>query len=90
MDNSALVAAAQIVEELPAGTTYAVTVTDEDSWDEPSALNIYLRSPADRAKIKRLLRLPERPDESGESFDSYRVGPIMVSLEDPEEEDDGS
>ena len=82
---AALMAAAKLVEELPPGTTFAVEVTDEDTLEEPSVLNIYLKPHQHFNHLASLLRLGEPVDQT-ETFVSYRMGPLLVSLMEPEED----
>ncbi len=82
---AALEAAVQITEVLPPGTIFGITITDEDSYSSPSVFNIF--APASEwSYLKRLLSLDDPPADHGERFISFRVGPLEVSIQEPEEE----
>lgn len=84
---AALHVAAQIVEELPPGTIFGITVTDDDDYESPSVFNIFApASEWDRLKRLLLLRTDGPPADQGERFISFRIGPLMVSFQEPEEE----
>ena len=79
----ALVAAATFVEDLPPGTIFGITVTDDDNEQAPSVLNIFAPK-SEWDNLKSLLHLSNPIDES-ESFTTYRFGPLEVSIQEPEE-----
>lgn len=75
----ALMAAHQLMEDLPDGVTFAVTITDEDSWEEPSVFNIYVKTREEADAIIHRLVLVNLMDE-GEKFRSFRIASLMVSI----------
>jgi len=82
---AALTRAAQLVEALPADTTFGIEVTDEDTYEDPSVMNIYAGSHDDQIKLVRLLGFEqERPVDMGEHFRSYRAATLLVSFMEPD------
>ena len=76
-----------VLVDIPAGTTFAITITEQDTDTDPGVFNIYTRSPEDRERliIEMHFDLFTAEDE-GESFVSYRLGPLMVSFIDTVQE----
>jgi hypothetical protein len=73
-----IMAAKQVIEELPLNTVWSLFVTDEDTPENPGVLNIFAVERAWPVLIDHL-RL-DRPVDEGETFKTFRVGPLLVSL----------
>jgi hypothetical protein len=80
--HAALVAAAQIVEELPPDTTFGVAITDGENDAE---LNIFVKTFGERVTIIRKIVLDQPVVDEGERFITYQIGPLVVSIILPEE-----
>ncbi len=90
MDNEkfrlALSAAARLVMSLPPGTVWAVCLTNEDDVNNPGVFNIYVRTSAERERMRLILNLQKPRDESP-IHESYLVQQmLLVSIEQEEEE----
>jgi hypothetical protein len=72
-------AALQVLDELPQFFRWSLTITEADTWEDPSVLNVFTRPGGARRTIGEILNLHEIVDE-GETFTSYRVGPLLVSI----------
>ncbi len=85
---TALEVAAQVLEALPAGTIFGITITDDDDHVSPSVFNIF--APASEwLYLRSLLNLNENEQiDRGERYISFRVGPMEISITEPEEDDD--
>jgi len=81
---ASLEAAIQVLDLLPHDSRWAVEVTEADTWSEPSVLNIFATSTEQAMAIIKKLNLDEIV-EQGDHFTSYRIGPLMVSIIEPEE-----
>lgn len=84
---AALNEASKVLYWLPNKTCFGIEVTDEDSADEPSVLNIYATSTQHRNKLVTLLinKTEMKPYERDEHCESFKLGPLVVSVMDPEE-----
>lgn len=82
----ALGSALLLIQKLPDGTVWALTITNDDDAECPSVLNVYIER-EHWTKYINLLSLGRAIDTS-ESFMSWRQGTLLVSLINPEVNDE--
>ncbi len=75
----ALGTALLLIQKLPSGTVWAVTITNDDNGNEPSVLNIFYSEPDTFEMLVHRLRLGA-PVDMEDEFTSWRRGALLISL----------
>lgn len=71
--------ASHILELLPAGYVWALSATEMNSYTDPVTLNVYVADELQQGKVCTMFDFT-KPDDAGEMFKSFRLGPLLVSV----------
>lgn len=81
----ALSAASRLVVQLPAGTVWSVSATNEDTTGAPGAFNVFVNTMGERLRIRNMLGFG-KPYEESKSHESHKFqDTLLVSIIQPEE-----
>lgn len=76
---SALQLAQETVGRIPAGVRWGLTITDDDDYDSPSVLNIFVKTEEQRVKVRLALGL--KPVDESDDWEMYpQQGALQISV----------
>jgi hypothetical protein len=82
----ALLAAARLVLQMPAESTWSICITDYDDPESPGVFNIFVKTEAERVRMRTMLGFG-RPYDEGDRHESHKYqGTLLVSIIEPEED----